>query len=282
MDRLIRFGKDVVNGWLEAEAFTLAAALAYYAVFSIAPLLLIAIHIASFFLDRTVVVEGLTNELAGVIGPSGSDAITQMLEAAGTGQPEGWTGIVGIAVLLFAATGFVGSLQDALDKIWDAPPRPGGLWSFIQSKFLSFSLVLAAAFLLLVSLLISTVVTALAGSVTSALGLAEGILAAIIAVANFLLSALIFAAIFKFVPSVPVTWRAAAAGGIFTAILFAVGRLALAWYLGREAEASAYGAATSLVLLLVWVYYSAQILFLGAQFSQSFQQSAAPRIRKDG
>ena len=211
MDRLIRFGKDVMNGWLEADAFTLAAALAYYAVFSIAPLLLIAIHIASFFLDRTVVVEGLTNELAGVIGSSGSDAITQMLEAAGIGQPEGWTGIVGIAVLLFAATGFVGSLQDALDKIWDAPPRPGGLWSFIQSKFLSFSLVLAAAFLLLVSLLISTAVTALAGSFTSALGLAEGIVAAIIAVANFLLSALIFAAIFKFVPSVPVTWRAAAA-----------------------------------------------------------------------
>jgi membrane protein len=277
MDRLIRFGKDVVNGWLEAEAFTLAAALAYYAIFSIAPLLLIAIHIASFFLDRTVVVEGLTNELAGVIGPSGSDAITQMLEAAGTGQPEGWTGIVGIAVLLFAATGFVGSLQDALDKIWDAPPRPGGLWTFIQSKFFSFSLVLAAAFLLLVSLLISTAVTALAGSFTSALGLAEGIVAAIIAVANFLLSALIFAAIFKFVPSVPVTWRAAAAGGIFTAILFAVGRLALAWYLGREAEASAYGAATSLVLLLVWVYYSAQILFLGAQFSQSFQGTSSRR-----
>jgi membrane protein len=277
MDRLIRFGKDVMNGWLEADAFTLAAALAYYAIFSIAPLLLIAIHIASFFLDRTVVVEGLTNELAGVIGPSGSGAITQMLEAAGTGQPEGWTGVVSIAVLLFAATGFVGSLQDALDKIWDAPPRPGGIWTFIRSKLLSFSLVLAAAFMLLVSLLLSTAVTALAGSFSTALGLAEGVVAAIIAIANFLLSALIFAAIFKLVPSVPVTWRAATVGGIFTAILFAAGRFALAWYLGREAEASAYGAATSLVLLLIWVYYSAQILFLGAQFSQSFQGSSRRR-----
>src|SRR3546814_16280031 len=138
MNRLVRFGKDVMNGWLDAEAFTLAAALAYYAIFSIAPLLLIAIHIASFFLDRTVVVEGLTNELAGVIGPSGSDAITQMLEAAGPGQPAGWTGIVGIDVLLFADTGFVGSLQDALYKIWDAPLRPSELWSFIQIKFLFF------------------------------------------------------------------------------------------------------------------------------------------------
>jgi membrane protein len=182
MNRVIRFGKDVVNGWLEAEAFTLAASLAYYAIFSIAPLLLISIHIASLFLDRTAVVEGLTSELTGVIGPSGSDAITQMLEAAGTGQPEGWTGVVGIVVLLFAATGFVGSLQDALDKIW--PPRPGGIWTFIRSKLLSFSLVLAAAFLLLVSLLLSTAVTALAGSFTTALGFAEGIVAVIIAVTN--------------------------------------------------------------------------------------------------
>jgi membrane protein len=277
MDRLIRFGKDVVNGWLEAEAFTLAASLAYYAIFSIAPLLLISIYIASLFLDRTAVIESLTSELTGVIGPSGSEAITQMLEAAGTGQPHGWTGVVGIAVLLFAATGFVSSLQNALDKIWDAPLEQGGIWTFIKSKLLSFSLVLAAAFLLLVSLLLSTAVTALAGSFSNALGLAEGVVATVIAVANFLLSALIFAAMFKFVPSVPVTWQAAAAGGIFTAFLFAAGRFALAWYLGREAAASAYGAATSLVLLLIWIYYSAQILFLGAQFSQSFQGTSRRR-----
>jgi membrane protein len=287
MDRLIRFGKDVVNGWLDAGAFTLAASLAYYAIFSIAPLLLISIHLASIFLDRTAAVEGLTKELIGVIGPAGSDAIKQMLDAVGTAQPQGWAGLVGIAVLLFAATGFVGSLQDALDKIWDAAPRPGGIWSFLRNKLFSFSLVLAAAFLLLVSLVLSTAMTALTGSFTSALGLTEGTVQAVIATANFLLSALIFAAIFKFVPSVFVTWRAAAAGGLFTAVLFAAGRFALAWYLGREAEASAYGAATSLVLLLIWIYYSAQILFLGAQFSQSFQSAgmrprgAATRVASD-
>jgi membrane protein len=145
----------------------------------------------------------------------------------------------------------------------------------------SFSLVLAAAFLLLVSLVLSTAMTALAGRFTVAFGLPEGVVETVVAVANFLLSALIFAAIFKFVPSVFVTWRAAAAGGVFTAVLFAIGRFALAWYLGREAEASAYGAATSLVLLLIWIYYSAQILFLGAQFSQSFQ-SAGLRPRGAG
>jgi membrane protein len=119
--------------------------------------------------------------------------------------------------------------------------------------------------------------TALAGGITTALGLPEGLVQTAIVTANFALSALIFAAIFKFIPSVPVTWRAAIAGGVFTAILFAAGRLGLAWYLGREAEASAYGAATSLVLLLIWVYYSAQILFLGAQFSQSYQNAGAPQ-----
>jgi YihY family inner membrane protein len=196
-----------------------------------------------------------------------------MLHAAGTAQPHGFTGLVGIAVLLFAAAGFVGSLQDALDKIWEAPPRSDGVWSFLRNKLFSFSLVLAAAFLLLVSLVLSTVMTSLAGRFTTALGLPEGIVETVIATANFLLSVLIFAAIFKFVPSVFVSWRAAAAGGLFTAILFALGRFALAWYLGREAEASAYGAATSLVLLLIWIYYSAQILFLGAQFSQSFQSA---------
>ena len=275
MDKILRFSKDVVNGWLNAEAFTLAASLAYYAIFAIAPLLLITIHIASFFLDRMAVTESLTSELAGVIGPSGSGAIKDMLNAAGTAQPEGWAGLIGLAVLLFAAAGFVGSLQDALDKIWDAPPRLGGLWSFVRSKLLSFSLVLAAAFMLLVSLVLSALITALAGGVTSTLGLPDWLVATIIGTANFLISVVIFIAIFKFVPSVPVTWRAAAAGGLFTAILFAAGRFALAWYLGREAQASAYGAATALVLLLIWIYYSAQILFLGAQFSQSIQNWGA-------
>jgi membrane protein len=274
MDKIVRFTKNVINGWLEAGAFTLAAALAYYAIFSIAPLLLISIYLASLFLDRTAAVEGLTNEMIGVIGPSGSDAIKEMLDAAGTAQPEGWAGLVAIAVLLFAATGFVGGLQDALDKIWDAPPREGGIWDFIKTKLFSFTLVLAAAFLLLISLVLSTAMTSLTGRFTTRFGLSEGIVQAVVVIVNFLVTASIFAAIFKFVPSVFVTWRAAIAGGIFTALLFALGRFALAWYLGREAEASAYGAATSLVLLLIWVYYSAQILFLGAQFSQSLQTSA--------
>ena len=162
-------------------------------------------------------------------------------------------------------------LQDALDKIWDAPPGEDGIWGFIKTKLFSFTLVLAAAFLLLISLVLSTAMAALTGRFTTTLGLPEGIVQTVIVIVNSLLTAAVFAAIFKFVPSVAVTWRAAVAGGVFTALLFALGRFVLAWYLGREAEASAYGAATSLVLLLIWVYYSAQIFFLGAQFSQTFQ-----------
>jgi membrane protein len=279
MSRLWRFAKEVVDGWLQADAFSLAATLAYYAIFSIAPLLLLSIQLAALFLDRTAAVERLSAELIGVIGPTGSDAIRQMLNAAGTAQTESWSGLVGLFVLLFAATGFVGSLQSALDRIWEVPaPLQGGIWAFVRSKLFSFSVILAAAFLLLVSLVLSTIMTTVAGGVTSAFGLPESVIALVIAAANFALATLIFAAIFKYVPNTDVTWRAALAGGIFTAILFAFGRLALAWYLGREAQASAYGAATSLVLLLVWVYYSAQILFLGAQFSQTFQGGAQDRI----
>jgi membrane protein len=280
MSRLMRFAKDVVNGWVGANAFNLAAALAYYAIFALAPVLLISIYLASLFFERTTAVENLTQELTGVVGSTGSDAIKQMLDAAGTTDPKGWAGLIGLAVLIFAAAGFVGSLQDALDKIWEAPAPPGGVWSFIKTKLFSFSLVLAAAFLLLVSLVLSTAMTAFAGSLANATGLPAWALATVIAIGNFLLSVLIFTAIFKFVPSVIVTWRAAAAGGIFTAILFALGRFALAWYLGRQAQASAYGAATSLVLLLIWVYYSAQILFLGAQFSQSFQELSGHKVSR--
>lgn len=269
MSRIWQFIRNVVDGWLEVDAFSLAASLAYYAIFSIAPLLLLSIHIASLFMDRTTAVDSLTNELINLIGPAGSDAIRQMLDAAGTAQTETWSGLIGFLVLLFAATGFVGSLQAALDRIWNAPPAPSGVWAFMRSKLFSFSLVLAAAFLLLISLVLSTAMTALAGRVTASAGLSEGLAALVVALGNFALAGLIFAAIFKYVPNATVTWRAAFAGGIFTAILFALGRFALAWYLGREAEASAYGAATSLVLLLIWVYYSAQILFLGAQFSQT-------------
>ena len=175
MNRLVGFGKDVLNGWLNAEAFTLAAALAYYAIFAIAPLLLISIYVASLFLDRTAAVQELTNEFTGVVGSAGSDAIKGMLDAANAAQPQGWAGLVGLAVLIFAAAGFVGALQDALDKIWEAPPRPSGVWEFVKGKLLSFSLVLAAAFLLLVSLVLSTLMTAVAGHITGFFGLPEGV-----------------------------------------------------------------------------------------------------------
>ena len=140
MSRVLEFARNVVKGWLEADAFSLAATLAYYAIFSIAPLLLLSIHIASLFSDRTAAVDSLTDEFVKLIGPTGSDAIRQMLNAAGTAQTESWSGLVGFLVLLFAATGFIASLQAALDRIWEAPPPPASVWAFIRSKLFSFSL----------------------------------------------------------------------------------------------------------------------------------------------
>jgi membrane protein len=277
MPRYFEFSREVVSGWLNAGAIRLAAALAYYAIFAIAPLLLLSIHIAALFIDRGAAVDRITAQFSGIIGPAGSGAIQQMLQAAGTGEPQGWAGAIGLGVLLFAAAGFVGSLQDALDTIWEAPTRgDSGVWTFIRSKFLSFSLVLSAALLLLISLVLTAVISAFAEMGAHALALPDWLLFVVTFLSNLVLTALIFTLVFKYVPSVPVTWRAAWWGGLFTAFLFALGRFALGWYLGREAEASPYGAATSLVLLLVWVYYSAQILFLGAEVSRCVE---APRVR---
>ena len=169
MQRLVHLAKDVVDGWLDAEAFTLAAALAYYAIFAIAPLLLISIYGASLFFDRTAAIDGLTRELAGIVG-TGSDAIRQMLDAAGTSRPEGWAGLVSIAVLIVAAAGLVGSLQNALEQNMGRtppPPRASGIWALLRNKLFSFSLVLGAAFLLLISLVLSTIMTALGGHTTA-------------------------------------------------------------------------------------------------------------------
>ena len=261
-------------------AFTLAAALAYYAIFAIAPLLLISIYLASFFLDRSAAVEGLTNEMIGVIGSSGSDAIKEMLDAAGTAQPRRLGRACRNRRSAICRHRLRRRASGRYRQNMGCTGACGWHLGFHKDEAFFITLVLAAAFLLLISLVLSTAMTALTGRFTTILGLPEGIVQAVVLTVNFLLTASIFAAIFKFVPSVAVTWRAAIAGGVFTALLFALGRFVLAWYLS-EAEASAYGAATSLVLLLIWVYYLAQILFLGAQFSQTFQNEGLWRGADD-
>jgi membrane protein len=272
--------KETFQEWNEDKAPRLAAALAYYTIFSIAPLLVLVIAITGFIVgSNTTIRDQVITQVQGLVGQQGANAISQLIQQ--TGQPRNGilASVIGIVTLLFGATGLFGQLQGALNTIWDVQPKPGrGIGGVVKDRFLSFTLVLGLCFLLLVSLVISAALSILNGYFSSLLG-GAGILAQVI---NFIISTavitLIFAMIFKILPDVEIRWGDVWIGAVVTALLFSIGKGALGLYLGRSAAASAYGAAGSLVVLLLWVYYSAQILFLGAEFTQVYARRAGSRV----
>jgi membrane protein len=256
--------------WNRDGASRLAAALAYYTIFSLAPLLLILIAVAGFFFGQLRAREGLLHELEGLLGPSGMEYVRAMLDT--TWEPT--TGIlatvIGVAVLLIGATGAFAQLQEALNIIWETPPRRGkGLWPLIRQRLLSFSLVLTIGFLLLVSLALSTALVAM-GKFFSWLLPAYmfPVLYLVNTAFSFAVTTVLFASIYKILPDTKVRWRNVWLGAGMAALLFSIGRTLIGFYLGRSSFSSVYGAAGSFVVILFWVYYSAQILFFGAEFTQ--------------
>ncbi|GAB4450055.1 MAG: YihY/virulence factor BrkB family protein [Chloroflexi bacterium OHK40] len=275
-DLLVESFKD----WNEDKAPRLAAALAYYTIFSLAPLLIIAIALAGLFFGQDATRGEVLNQVESFIGREGAEAVDGLLQASN--QPSAGTAaaVIGFATLLFGAAGVFGQLKDALNTIWEVTPEPNqGLWSFLRSNLLSFAMVLAVGFLLLVSLLISTALNAL-GTVVAGTAFDRSILWQIV---NFLVQAAItfglFALIFKELPDAEIAWRDVLLGAAFTTILFAIGRFLISFYLARTATGSPFGAAGSLVVILVWVYFSAQILFFGAEFTQVYARRYGSRIR---
>jgi membrane protein len=265
--------------WNEDKAPRLAAALSYYTVFAIAPLLVIAIAIAGAVLGESSARTQVIGQIGAFLGPEGAQGIDAMLSAADRPTLGTFAGIIGAVLLLFGAAGFFGQLQDALNTIWEVAPKPDrGIWGTIKDRFFSFSMVLGTGFLLLVSLVLTTALNG-AGRVLVGDAFEQTMIWQVI---NFLVSSLItwglFALIFKFVPDVKVTWKDVALGAALTAVLFIIGRYIISAYLANAATASAYGAAGSLVILLLWVYYSAQILFLGAEFTQVYAQRYGSQI----
>lgn len=276
MRRLLDFGKQTISNWSEDKALRLGAALAYYAVFSIPPLLLIVIGIIGLvYADAGAKVEQQIGMLMG------SDAAKAMMSGV---QQKGETGgvigtIVGVAILLLGASGVFGELQDAMNTIWKVKPRPGSTWwVMLRDRFLSFTMVLSIAFLLLVSLMVSAAVAAFGGYLSSRLPAGEALghgldLALSVSITTFL-----FALIFKYVPDVKLTWKDVFTGAFATAILFTIGKWLIGLYLGQSSIGSAYGAAGSLVIMLSWVYYSALILFLGAEFTKVYATRYGSRV----
>jgi membrane protein len=266
---LVTLGKETVTRWTEDKASTMAAALAYYALFSLAPLVLIAIAVAGLVFGRQAAEGELYSQIADLVGDPSARAL-QALVANMHQQHSGGViaTIVGLATLLFGATGVFVQLQDSMNTIWKAkPPTTNGIVEFLRVRLLSFGMVLGIGFLLLVSLVLSAILAAVGDYLLGSLPGGAAVGQALNATVSLVVVTVLFAMIYKFLPDTSVEWRDVWLGALVTSFLFTIGKFAIGFYLGKASVASSYGAAGSLVLLLLWVYYSAMILYLGAEFT---------------
>ena len=261
--------KAAGNAWLDDYAPSMGAALSYYTVFSMAPLLLIVISIAGLAFGADAARGQIFGELRGLLGDDAARSIESLL--ASVSEPtEGIVAtLIGVAVMLLGATTVFGELQDALDRIWRAPARQksGGLWGLLRARLLSFGMILGIAFLLMVSLILGAVVSALGKWWGGVFGGWDVVAQIADLVVGFVLTTGVFAMIYKLMPRVHVRWKDVWLGALVTALLFTFGKFLIGLYIGRSGIASGFGAAGSLVVVLLWVYYSAQIFLMGAEFT---------------
>ncbi len=266
---------EAAREWSDDKASRLGAALAYYTVFSIAPLLLITIAIVGFVFGDEAASGGIQGQIGGIVGEQGAEAIQSMIAGANEEKGQGiFATIISSLLLLFGASGVFVQLKDAMNTVWDVPEKEssGGIMGFIKDRFLSFGLVLGVGFILLASLVISTILSAF-GTYIGGSGALGPLLQILNIVVSFAVVTTLFAMIFKFLPDIELPWRDVWLGAALTAILFTLGKFALGLYLAKSSMASTYGAAGSFVVLLVWIYYSAQIVFFGAELTQVYSRN---------
>jgi membrane protein len=261
---------DAANGWLDHRASRTGAALAFYTVFSLAPVLTLSIAIAGFFFGEAAARGEIVGQIGDLVGPQGAQLVQSVLQNANRPGAGTVATIVSVITLIFGANTALAELKTGLDQTWQVPPeRRTGFWYSIRTRLLSVGLILSLGFLLLVSLVISAALTAL-----ERLSRGEMLINTVLAWINFLfafiLVATLFATIYKVLPSAKIAWRDVTIGSVVTAILFTAGKFAIGVYIGNSGVASTYGAAGSVVLILIWVYYSAQILLYGAEFTHAF------------
>jgi membrane protein len=261
--------KETVKDWSDDKAARLAAALAYYSLLSLAPLLVIATAVVGFFFGSEAARGRVAGELGGVVGGPAAQGV-QSIVASAQSPSAGVVGtIVGVVTLFIGASGVFGELQASLNTVWEVEPKPDrGILGALKDRFLSFTMVLGVAFLLLVSLLLSSALSALGGYFAGALPGGEALWQVINFVFSLGVVTVLFALIFKYIPDAKIEWRDVWLGAAVTAVLFTIGKFLLGLYIGKAAVGSAYGAAGSIIALVVWVYYAAQILFVGAEFTQ--------------
>lgn len=274
MKRTLDLFKEAWREFRDDNAQRLAASLAYYTIFSIAPLLVIAIGIAGLVFGRAEAQGEIVGQLRGLLGTAGAKAVEDMLANAARPKAGTLAITIGFATLLFGAAGVFGQLKEALNTIWNVESKnEGGIVAMIKARFLSFAMVLGVGFLLLVSLIIDTAVTAMGKFAAHHLPGGEVLWQVVQIVVSFGVITVLFALIFRFLPDVRIEWHDVWFGAAFTSLLFVVGKFGLGLWLGRESVGSPYGAAGSLVVLLLWVYWSASILFFGAEFTQVYART---------
>ena len=282
-----RIFKLTYQGWKEDNGSRLSAALTYYTVFSLAPMLIIAIAVAGLIWQQSSVQDMVLSQIQGLIGEQGREFIASLLDSASKPAQGVFATIVGLVTLIFGALGVFNELHNSLNTIWDVPVKQiKGFWNSVKevvvNRFLSFTMVLGIGFMLLVSLMISTGISALGDWVGTLLPFQEVILQVINLIISLGILTVFFALIFKILPDADVAWRDVWVGAFVTAILFSIGKTLIGLYLGSSAVGTTFGAAGSLVLLLLWIYYSAQILFFGAEFTQVYANTLGSRIVPEG
>jgi membrane protein len=263
--------KETVRSWNEHRALRLGAALAFYTVFAIAPLFLIVLAIAGFWFGEEAAQRQLFDQLYGLVGREGGEAIQAVVASANRPKAGTWATLIAVCTLFVGATGVFVQLQDALNTIWQVRRKPGrGLRFFIKDRLLSFAMVLAIGFLLLVSLVISASLAALSKFMSGLIPAQQIVWQILNLLVSLGLIGLLFALIFKVLPDVKIAWREVWIGALLSASFFDLGKFFLGLYLGRSSVTSAYGAAGSLIIILLWVYYASQTLFLGAEFTRAY------------
>lgn len=268
----VALAKESISRFMDDDCMTMAAALAYYTTFSIAPLLLIVISIAGLIFGRQAVQHEITGQIQALIGHGAASQVGAMVQNAGEHSSTGTVGaVLGILALLFGATGAFTQLQTSLDRVWRVKPDPkvGGIRNFVGQRVLSLGMILAIAFLLIVSLAVSAALSAFGGFVSGFLphGFSGPLLQALGQVVSLAIILALFASMFKALPDARIEWRDVWIGAGITAVLFTIGKYLIGVYIGHSSTASAYGAAGSLVLIVLWVYYSSLILLLGAEYT---------------
>lgn len=272
--------KETINDWIDDGAARLAAALAYYSLLSLAPLLVISIAIAGFVFGHDAARGRVAGELGAVVGAQAAEGIQSVVANAQSPVSGVVSTIVGVVTLFIGASGVFGELQSSLNTIWEVKRKSGrGLWGEVKDRFLSFTMVLGVAFLLLVSLVLNSILSAIGTRFSAVLPGGELLWQALNFVFSLSVITGLFALIFKYVPDAAIKWRDVWLGAAVTAALFTIGKFLLALYLGKAAVGSSYGAAGSLIALVVWVYYAAQILLLGAEFTQVQARRSGREIR---